>query len=188
VYLSKIGLALPATALLLPLSIFAGGVGLLFQCERRGWHVPAGAGVVATALLVSYATVVWVGFPALERVRPTEAVARVVPQSVSPSVPVAIYKLERWRGSLRYYLDRPVQRIETVEEVRAFLAQPEPVYAVMLRRDYLALRDQNIPVYLVTAHRAVVGTTGRGIRKQRWGFLVVVTNVPEQGAHPTRHP
>jgi 4-amino-4-deoxy-L-arabinose transferase-like glycosyltransferase len=188
VYLSKIGLALPATALLLPLAIFAGGVGLLFQCERRGWHVPAGAGVVATALLVSYATVVWVGFPALERVRPTEAVARVVPQSVSPSAPVALYKLEKWRGSLRYYLGRPLQRIETVEEARAFLAQPEPVYAVMLRRDYQALRDQNVPVYLVTAHRAVVGTTGRGIRKQQWGFLVVVTNVPEGGAHSTRHP
>jgi hypothetical protein len=134
---------------------------------------------VATALLVSYATVVWIGIPALERVRPTEAAARVVPHSAS-SVPVAIYKLERWRGSLRYYLGRPVQRLETVEEARAFLARPDPVYAVMLRRDYLALRDQNVPVHLVTAHRAVVGTTGRGIRKQQWGFLVVVTNVPDR--------
>ena len=187
VYLSKIGLALPATALLLPLAIFLGGVGLMFQCERRGWHVPAGAGVVVTALLVSYATVAWVGFPVLDRVRPTEAVARVVAQSGSPSVPVAIYKLERWRGSLRYYLGRPVQRLETVEEAKAFLAQPRPVYAVMLRRDYLALRDENIPVHLLTAHRAVIGTTGRGLRKQLWGFLVVVTNVPEQAHRITDH-
>ncbi len=178
VYLSRIGLALPGIALLFPLAIFAGGLALLFQYERRGWHVPPGAGVVVSALLVSYATVVWVGLPALQRVRPTEAVAREVAQSVAPSIPVAIYKLERWRGSLRYYLNRPLQRIETVDEVKAYLAQPKPVYVVMLRHDYLALRDQNIPVSLITAHRAVIGTSGRGIRKQRWGFLVVVSNVP----------
>jgi hypothetical protein len=35
----------------------------------------------------------------------------------------------------------------------------------------------------MTAHRAVVGTTGRGMRKQRWGFLVVVTNVPQRGTN-----
>jgi 4-amino-4-deoxy-L-arabinose transferase-like glycosyltransferase len=182
VYLSRIGLALPAAALLLPLALLAGGLGLLFRSERRGWHVPQGAGVVVAALLVSYATVVWVGFPVFERVRPTEQVAREVAQAGSPSAPVSIYKLERWRASLRYYLDRPVQRIETVDEVKAFLARPEPVYAIMLRRDFLALREENVPVYLMTAHRAVIGTTGRGIRKQRWGFLVVVTNVRERGA------
>ena len=57
-----------------------------------------------------------------------------------------------------------MQRLETVEEARAFLARPEPVYVVMLRRDYLELREQSMPVHLMTAHRAVVGTTGRGLR------------------------
>jgi hypothetical protein len=75
-----------------------------------------------------------------------------------------------------------VQRLETVEDARAFLARVEPVYVVMLRREYLELREQHVPVYLMTAHRAVVGTMGRGMRKQRWGFLVVVTNVPQRGA------
>ncbi len=177
VYLSKIDLALPPAALLLPLAIFAGGVAMLFQSERRRWHVPAGAGVLVTTLLVVYATVVVVGFPALEQVRPTARVARVLARSTPPSAPVGIYRLERWRGSLRYYLNRPVQRIETIEDVRAFLEQPNPVYVVMLRRDYHELRERKVPVYLMTAHRAVVGTTGRGVRKQRWGFLVVVTNV-----------
>jgi 4-amino-4-deoxy-L-arabinose transferase-like glycosyltransferase len=183
VYLSEIDLALPPLALLLPLAIFAGGVGLLFQSERLGWHVPAGTGVLLAALLVSYATVDVVGFPALERVRPTKRVARVLARSTSPSSLVALYKLERWRGSLRYYLNRPLQRVETVDEAQAFLAQPQQVFVVMFRRDYLELRRQNIPVYLMTAHRAVVGTTGRGLRKQRWGFLVVVTNVPQRGAN-----
>lgn len=183
VYLSEIDLALPATAFLLPVAIFAGGVGLLFQSERLRWRVPAGTGVLVTALLVSYATVDVVGFPALERVRPTRRVARVLARSTSPSSLVALYKLERWRGSLRYYLNRPLQRVDSVDDVQAFLAQPQQVFVVMLRRDYLELRQQHIPVYLMTAHRAVVGTTGRGLRKQRWGFLVVVTNVPQRGAN-----
>ena len=183
VYLSEIDLALPATAFLLPVAIFAGGVGLLFQSERLRWRVPAGTGVLVAALLVSYATVDVVGFPALERVRPTRRVARVLARSTSPSSLVALYKLERWRGSLRYYLNRPLQRVDSVDDVQAFLAQPQQVFVVMLRRDYLDLRQQNIPVYLMTAHRAVVGTTGRGLRKQRWGFLVVVTNVPQRGAN-----
>jgi 4-amino-4-deoxy-L-arabinose transferase-like glycosyltransferase len=183
VYLSEIDLALPPTALLLPVAILAGGVGLLFQSERLRWHVPAGTGVLVAALLVSYATVEVVGYPALERVRPTRRVARVLARSTSPSSLVALYKLERWRGSLRYYLNRPLQRVETVDEVQAFLAEPQQVFVVMFRRDYLELRRQNIPVYLMTAHRAVVGTTGRGLRKQRWGFLVVVTNVPQRGAN-----
>ena len=133
-------------------------------------------------LLVCYSTVVVVGFPVLEQVRPTAQVARVLARSTPVAAPVALYRLERWRGSLRYYLNRPVQRLETIDEARTFLEQPNPVYVVMLRRDYLELRHQNIPVYLMTAHRAVVGTSGRGLRRQRWGFLVVATNVPLRGS------
>jgi 4-amino-4-deoxy-L-arabinose transferase-like glycosyltransferase len=182
VYLSQIDLALPATAFLLPLALFAGGVGLMFQAERRRWGVPVGTGVLVTTLLVCYATVVVVGFPALERVRPMARVARVLARSTPAAAPVALYRLERWRGSLRYYLNRPVKRLEAIDEARAFLQQPNQVYIVMLRRDYIELRNHNIPVYLMTAHRAVIGTTGRGLRKQRWGYLVVVTNVPRRGS------
>ena len=182
VYLSKIDLALPPSALLLPLALFAGGVALMFQAERRRWGVPAGAGVLVTMLLVCYSTVVVVGFPVLEQVRPTAQVARILARSTPVAAPVALYRLERWRASLRYYLNRPVQRLETIDEARTFLQQPNPVYVVMLRRDYLELRHQNIPVYLMTAHRAVVGTTGRGLRRQRWGFLVVATNRPHRSS------
>jgi len=182
VYLSKIDLALPATALVLPLALFAGGVGLMFQAERRHWGVPVGTGVLVTTLLVCYATVVVVGFPALEQARPMARVARILARSTPTAAPVALYRLERWRGSLRYYLNRPVKRLEAIDEARAFLQQPEQVYVVMLRRDYVELRNQHIPVYLMTAHRAVVGTTGRGLRKQRWSFLVVVTNAPRRGS------
>ena len=78
------------------------GVGLLFQAERRHWGVPAGTGVLVTTLLVCYATVVVVGFPALEQVRPMARVARILARSTPPAAPVGLYRLERWRGSLRY--------------------------------------------------------------------------------------
>jgi len=192
VALAHLNLALSAWALVLPFAIFAGGVALLFQSERIGWRVPAGVGVLVVMLLVSYATIVAVGFPALEQVRPTARVARQLARVASSSAPVGLYQLERWRGSLRYYLNRPIQRLETVDEVSAFLSRPEPVYVVMLRRDFLELRAAGAPVHLVTAHRAVVGTSGHGLRRQRWGFLVVATNVPRRPrtdrhySYPTR--
>jgi 4-amino-4-deoxy-L-arabinose transferase-like glycosyltransferase len=180
VYLSKLGLDLPPAAFILPFAIFAGGVGLMFQAQRVGWGVPPGMGVLLVALLVSYATVVAVGFPALEHVRPTARVARQLARATPATAPVGLYRLERWRGSLRYYLNRPIQRLETLDDVRGFLSQPQPAYVVMLRREYLDLRSKHAPVHLLSAHRAVVGTTGRGLRKQRWGFLVVVSNVPRK--------
>jgi len=188
VALAHLDLALSPWALILPLTIFAGGVGLLFQSERLAWRVPTGISVLVVALLVSYATVVAVGFPALEQVRPTARVARQLARVASPAAPVGLYQLERWRGSLRYYLDRPINRLETAGDVSAFLSRPEPVYVVMLRRDYLALREQGAPVHLLTAHRAVVGTIGRGLRRQRWGFLVVVTNVQRRPRADRRQP
>ena len=182
VYLTKLGLDLPPAAFVLPLAIFAGGVGLMFQAQRVGWRVPQGTGVLLLMLLVSYATIVVVGFPVLEQVRPTARVARQLARATPESAPVGLYRLERWRGSLRYYLNRPIQRLETLDDVRAFLSQPQPAYVVMLRREYLDLRAQNVPVYLLSAHRAVVGTTGRGLRRQRWGFLVVGSNVPRRSS------
>ena len=180
VALAHLNLALSAWAFVLPLAVMAGGVALLFQSERIGWRVPSGIGALVPMLLVSYAVVVAVGFPTLEQVRPTARVARQLARVAAPNTPVGLYQLERWRGSLRYYLNRPIQRLETVEDVSAFLSRPEPVYVVMLRRDYLQLRDAGAPVHVLTAHRAVVGTSGRGFRRQRWGFLIVATNVPRR--------
>ncbi len=180
VALSQLNLGLPATAFVLPLAVFVGGVALLFQMERINWRVPVSVNALLVMLLVSYTIVVAIGFPALERVRPTARVARQLARLSAPTAPVGLYRLERWRGSLRYYLNRPIDRIETFEDLSAYLSRTEPVYVVMLRRDYFELCDHHVPAHLLTAHRAVVGTTGRGFRRQRWGFLVVVSNVPRR--------
>ena len=118
------------------------------------------------------------GFPALEQVRPTARVARQLARDLDTVRRSGYISWSDGEVVLRYYLNRPIQRLETVEELSAFLARPEPVYVVMLRRDYVALREAGRSVHLLSAHRAVVGTSGRGLRRQRWGFLLVVTNVP----------
>ena len=43
----------------------------------------------------------------------------------------------------------------------------------MLRRRYRALRDMGVPLRLGYAGDAVIGRTGKGLRRQQWGRLVV---------------
>ena len=188
VFLFKLNLELPDAAILLPLTLFAGGVALMTQAARAGWRVPRTAVVPAVALLVAYATVVAVGFPVLERTRPTAIVARQLARIAPESAPVGLYRLERWRASLRYYLGRPIVRLEDPDALHDFF-KSRAAYVVMLRRDYDALVQTGAPVRLLMQRRAVVGTTGRGLRRQKWGFLVVVTNAPRErrSALPAPH-
>ncbi len=178
VYLSELDLQLPWMAIVLPLTLVAGGICLMFQCARLQWRVPYSAMALVATLLASYATVVVIGFPALEKMRPTARLAMQLRRATAGDAPVGLYELERWRGSLRYYLNRPIERLATVDDARAFFSRPQTVYAIMLRRHYIALREEGIAVYPIIARRAVVGTSGHGLRRQRWGYLVVVTNRP----------
>jgi hypothetical protein len=179
-YLPELDLELPDIAMALPVTLLVGGVVLMTQAAWREWRVPANAVVVVTMLLVVYATVVAVGFPVLERTRPTALVATRLARITPATAPVGIYRLERWRASLRYYLGRPVQRLETIDDMTEFISRREPVYVVMLRREYDGFRKAGVPIRLLMQHRAVVGTTGRGIRRQRWGYLIVATNRPRE--------
>ncbi len=178
VILFDLNLDLPEVAVLLPNLLLVGGAALLFQAYRAGWRVPANAAVLVAMLVGVYALLVVVGFPVLEQTRPTAAVARRLQQVAAPTTPVGLYKLDRWRASVRYYLGRPVTPLETFDEVRNFLSAKQPVYVVMIRREYDTLLRQGMPVHMIMRRRAVVGTVGHVLRKQRWGDLVVVTNVP----------
>ncbi len=174
----ELGLELPPIAILLPLAFVVGGIALMTQIAMRRWTLPPNGGVLMVMLLVVYIVVVAVGFPVLERTRPTAIVGRRLAMAAPASAPVGLYQQERWRGSLRYYLGRPIARLETPQELRDFLTQSRPVFVVMRRREFEALQRASVPVHLWLQHRAVVGTTGRGLRRQQWGFLVAVSNVP----------
>jgi 4-amino-4-deoxy-L-arabinose transferase-like glycosyltransferase len=171
--LFELGLDLPRTAMVIPISLAIGGTALFAAVvERRSLSPTVFAGLLAM-MLVIYGSAVTIGFPVLERVRPTARVARGLVAQLRDGDRVALYRVERWRFSLRYYLMRPVTHLENPEEVRHFVSQPGRGYIVMVRDDFVKLRRDGIPLRTISAQPAVTGTTGRGLRRQRWGALVV---------------
>ena len=173
VYLFDLNLELPRSAIVLPIALLAAGIALMTVCARRGWRVPRTAVIPVVMLLVVYIVTVKVGYPVLESTRPTAIVGRTIRRIAQPTAIVGLYQLERWRASLRYYIGRPVTRLDSEDDVRAFLDDPRQGYVVLRRRDFEALKQAGLPLREVTRHRAVIGTSGRGLRRQVWGYLVV---------------
>jgi 4-amino-4-deoxy-L-arabinose transferase-like glycosyltransferase len=178
VYLFELNLELPESAIILPMVLAVGGVALLGAVAAAGWRVPATPVSPVVTLLAVYAIVVAVGFPTLERTRPTALIARTLRQRTDPGAPAGIYRLEQWRASLRYYAARPLAKLSTAQELASFAAQqPRPIYVFMIRRDYRALR-KSLGLREVFRCRAVVGTIRArgGLRRQQWDDLIIVTN------------
>jgi 4-amino-4-deoxy-L-arabinose transferase-like glycosyltransferase len=180
VYLFELNLELPESAIVLPIVLTLGGIALLGAVSAAGWRVPATPLSLVVTLLAVYAVVVAIGLPTLEHTRPTALIAKTLRQRAPAGAPAAIYNLEQWRASLRYYAARPLAKLSTHQELAAFAAQqPRPIYVFMLRRDYRSLR-KSLGLREVFRCRAVVGTTRArgGLRRQQWDDLIIVTNAP----------
>jgi 4-amino-4-deoxy-L-arabinose transferase-like glycosyltransferase len=134
------------------------GAMVLARSARIDWHVPGHPAWLPMTMVVIYALIVTIGFPTLQRARPTALAGRVVRQATARDTPVGLYRLENWRASLRYYAERPLTRLSSAEEVAGFAASDAPVFALMIRRDYRELRQQGVRIYEVFRCRAVVGT------------------------------
>ena len=180
VYLFELDLELPESAIILPIVLTLGGIALLAAVSAAGWRVPATPLSPVVTLLAVYAIVAAIGFPTLERTRPTALIAKTLRHRTDSRAPAGIYKLEQWRASLRYYAARPLAKLSSPEELAAFAAeQPRPIYVFMIRRDYRLLR-KSLGLREVFRCRAVVGTTRTrgGLRRQQWDDLIIVTNAP----------
>ena len=173
--LFDLGVDLPRAAMLIPVSLTSGGVVLAATVLRRKTVSPVVFGSVLVMLLVIYSCVLAIGMPVLERARPTEAVADSLRPRLSADDQVALYGLDKWRFSLRYYLERPLGRLQNSSDVREFLTD-EGDYILMLDEDFARLRAEGIKLRAVSERPAVTGTTGKGLRRQKWGALVVATS------------
>jgi 4-amino-4-deoxy-L-arabinose transferase-like glycosyltransferase len=173
VALFRIDLGLPIGAAVLPIALAAGGAIVILQMARREWLSPRTIAAPVIALLVVYATAAVAGFPALERTHPITITARFLHEHTAPGDPIGLYRLERWRASLRYYIGRRIERLDGPNDVRRFLAASDAARIVMLRTEYDALRSQGIDVREISSQAAVGGTVGLGIRRQLWTRLVV---------------
>ena len=169
-----LGLELPRTAAIVPFSLGVGGLAVAFTLfTRRTVSTPLFTAVLMVLLIV-YSAVVAVVLPVLEKTRPTAELGGDLRARLGESDRVGLYRVDKWRFSLRYYIGRPVSRLESVDDVRAFFGQPGNEFMLMLMDDYERLRAEGIELECVSERPAVVGTTGRGLRKQRWGTMLVV--------------
>ena len=132
-------------------------------------------GAVLVMLLVVYGCVLAIGLPLLERARPTAAIAEGLRPQLAADDQVGLYRLEKWRFSLRYYLERPLSKLQDPSDVKEFLNK-KGGYVLMIDEDFARLRNEGVNLRAVSERPAVTGTTGRGLRRQKWGSLVVATS------------
>jgi 4-amino-4-deoxy-L-arabinose transferase-like glycosyltransferase len=179
-YMFELDLELPEMAILLPIALGAGGTAILERSARIHWRVPQRPLALVSTLVVVYAVIVVAGLPTLEHVRPTALIAGTLRRHAPPDAPAAIYRLEQWRASLRYYADRPLARISSPEEAAGFVGDGHARYLILTRADFRTLRTSGLKLREVFRCRAVVGTIRmrNGLRRQRWDDLIIVTNQP----------
>ena len=176
VALATVDLNLPIFSAAIFAAISIGGlswVGYLLtktlRPSRAGWPL------VAT-LLVLYSGVVLVGFPVFKETRPGADLGVWLQSRADPTDHIVIYRQGRWKASLRFYAQHPVQQTELSEELLATWTSPGRTYAVMIESDVEALRQAGLPIIEVHSEPAVIGTKGRYLRTQIWGKVVIVTN------------
>jgi 4-amino-4-deoxy-L-arabinose transferase-like glycosyltransferase len=160
-------------AILFPVAVVAGAVALAWRVWRAGLRPSEFPTALAGTLAVTYACVVIFGYPVLERVRPTSVIGRWIATHQPPSTAVGAFQVDEWEASLRYYSDRRLERLDDMNALQRFLSGSGPRAVVMRRRRFRALREMGVPLRLGYATDAVVGRTGKGLRRQQWGRLVV---------------
>jgi 4-amino-4-deoxy-L-arabinose transferase-like glycosyltransferase len=174
-FLFRLGLPVPRTAVLLPIMLIVGGTAFMFRLWRGGWRPPSLGPALIASLICAYGTVVALGFPILQRTRPTMDIARWVVSATAPGEPLAVYRLGRWQASLRFYAGRPVTVLNDADDLQRFFDQHHAAQVVVTQRDFDLLQIAGLPLQIVYKRQAVVGTEGQGFRRQRWGGVLVVT-------------
>jgi 4-amino-4-deoxy-L-arabinose transferase-like glycosyltransferase len=174
IFLFRLNLPIPSYAVILPVSLIVGGTALSVQLVRSGWRPPAFGLALIAPLICAYGTVVAAGFPVIDQTRPTPEIARWLTHAEPGSKePLALYRLERWKSSLRFYSGRPVFTIETAEDLRNFLNAHPAASVVLTEREVYDLAITGVPLVATYRRSAVLGTEGRGLRRQRWGSVLV---------------
>jgi hypothetical protein len=138
------------------------------------------------ALMAVYVAAVLVGLPYLGDTRPGADLGVWINSQAAPGDHVIIFNQGRWKASLRYYADHPVQQTTIESELIDAWRLPKRVYGVMVEKDLDVLRDAGLPFRIVHKEPAVIGNTGRWIRHQVWGDVLVVTNDPPSPAASAR--
>ncbi len=166
-------------AVVFPLVVIAGATLCALRVWLQGWRTPIFPAALIATLVATYASVVMFGYPVLEHVRPTPLLGRWIAERQPQASPVGVFELGEFEASLRYYSGRRVVLLEDMNALRAFLSRPGPRSVIMRRRHYLALQTMGAPLRFGFQSDAVIGRTGKGLRRQQWGQLVVAVKTDE---------
>jgi 4-amino-4-deoxy-L-arabinose transferase-like glycosyltransferase len=137
------------------------------------------ARLLFAGLLVMYAGVVLFGYPAYTQTRPAARLGQWLAPRVAGDDSVGIYRQLRWEASFRFYAKRPLMKLEKADDLEAVWRWSSRVYCLMLEEDVAALRARGFEVYVAYAEPGVIGTSGRGFRRQVWGPVLIATNHPQ---------
>lgn len=178
--LDTLPVELSRSMLAAPIALIAGGLIFAATILKRRWRPRVLPYTPAAAMLVLYVVVLGPGLDALEAGKPMKDLGEWVAGNAPPGATITAYRLERWKTSWRFYVNRRTQVAEEPAEVMNLLQQPGLHYAVM-REDELDLlnRSADMPAMkIVRQRRGLTNTSGRGLRKGRneWPNYVVVTN------------
>jgi len=169
---------------LVPPAFIASGVLLLVRLWVGRLRPPAFPAGVVAALLLAYSLIVVVVLPEFERAKPIKNLALWVETNTSSTQTVAAYRLDRWNTSWRFYVNRPVEFLETREQVVDFFNRPGRRVCIMLRSDLDTLAKEGVQLPIVLERPGLFTTSGRAIQRNgqaNWKtFVVVAMASPQQ--------
>jgi hypothetical protein len=172
--LPDLGLDVPAAGFLLPVILIVSGLSLAMRQLRHGLRPPALMHAPIGALVAVYAIVVAIGFPILARTQPIKQVGTWLYARASAGDAIGVYRMDRWRPTLRYYATRPLTTLASDADARAFLDAPGTRWLVTRRDSLTSLAVDRRYAEIVLAVPAVVGSRGTGVRRQIWSDVVVL--------------
>jgi 4-amino-4-deoxy-L-arabinose transferase-like glycosyltransferase len=163
----------------LPAALMAAGGITIAQTAHARLHPPPMPTAPVAGLLVAYAVIVAVVFPSVEEVKPVRRLARLTSTAAGPADHVAMYRLNRWSGSWRFYVDRPTVPLETPADLQLFLERPGRHYVAMLSHDYEELVELGVQLRVLHEQPGLFTTSGRALRRgqarNETRFIVVTT-------------
>jgi 4-amino-4-deoxy-L-arabinose transferase-like glycosyltransferase len=160
-------LELSPLAIVVPLVMLVAGAVITARASLGNWKAPRVPWITLMALGVTYAGVLVFVMPKLEERKVVPDIARWVSREAQASDRVAMYRLNRWSTSFRFYVDRHTHQLENPEEASAFFSKRGPFYCVMLRPVFEEFLARGVPLTLVYEREGMWATSGRALWRRR---------------------
>src|SRR5262249_60908226 len=142
----------------------AGGTG---RARRGNWQAPGVTSISLPACVTMYVGIILWVMPALDQRKSVPDGARWVSSHAPNDARVALYRLNRWSNTFRFYVDRHAPHLESVDEARAFFNEPAPFYCVMTGQIFDEFAAQGVPLQAVYEREGMWVTAGRALWRRR---------------------